>query len=143
MLSRWAFCAVVALLGLPACDSGGSESQKEGEGADAPAALTVRAFYDAANDAAGGKACALLTANGIRTVVRVKTRSACVRTIDEFSPGSFTGKDGEILEVEGVEERGGDAYDVEGVVKSRSAGVYSVVKRNGRLLIDGFEPEEG
>ena len=143
MSSRWAVCAVVAVLGLPACDSGGSEAEQEGENADAPAAQTVRAFYDAADDAAGQKACALLTENGIRTVVRVKTRPACVRTIGGFERGSFTGKDGEILEVEGVEEHGEDAFDVEGVVKGRSAGVYSVVKRNGRLLIDGFEPEEG
>ena len=66
-----------------------------------------------------------------------------MRTIDGFTPGSFTGEDGEILEVEGVEEHGDDAFDVEGVVKGRTAGVYSVVKRNGGLLIDGFEPEEG
>lgn len=143
MSSRWAVCAVVAVLGLPACDSAGSEAEQEGENADAPAAQTVRAFYDAADDAAGEKACALLTENGIRTVVHVKTRAACVRTISGFSPGSFTGKDGEILEVEGVEERGDDAFGVEGVVKGRSAGVYSVVRRDGGLLIDGFEPEEG
>jgi hypothetical protein len=139
---RWAICAIIAVLGLPACDSGGSEAEKERESSDAPAAQTVRAFYAAADKAAGEQACALLTANGIRTVVRVATRAACVRTIDGFAPGSFTGDDGELLEVEGVEERG-DGFDVEAVVKGRSAGVYSVVKRDGRLLIERFEPEEG
>jgi hypothetical protein len=138
----WAICAVVVVLGLPACDSGSSEAEKERESVKAPAAQTVRAFYEAADDAAGEQACALLTAGGIQTVVRVQTRTACVRTIDGFAPGSFSNKDGELLEVEGVEEHG-DAFDVEAVVKGRSGGVYSVVKRNGRLLIDGFEPEEG
>jgi hypothetical protein len=142
MLSRWAICGVIAVLGLPACDSGGSEAERERESSDAPAAQTVRAFYAAADKAEGEQACALLTANGIRTVVRVATRAACVRTIDGFAPGSFTGEDGELLEVEGVEERG-EGFDVEAVVKSRSAGVYSVVKRDGRLLIERFEPEEG
>jgi hypothetical protein len=139
---RWTVCAVIAVLGLPACDSGSSEAEKDPEGAKAPAAQTVRAFYEAADEAAGEQACALLTAGGIQTVVRVQTRSACVRTIDGFAHGSFSNEDGELLEVEGVEEHG-DGFDVEAVVKGRTAGVYSVVKRNGRLLIDGFEPEEG
>jgi hypothetical protein len=139
---RWAGCAVIAVLGLPACDSGGSEAEKEGESVKAPAAQTVRAFYKAADDAAGEQACALLTVSGIQTVVRVQTRTACVRTIDGFAPGSFSNEDGELLEVEGVEEHG-DGFDVEAVLKGRSGGVYSVVKRNDRLMIDGFEPEEG
>lgn len=142
MSRRWAVYAVAAVFGLPACDSGSSEAEKERANADAPAAETVQAFYDAADDAAGEKACALLTANGIRTLVRVQTRPACVRTIDGFEPGSFSGKDGELLEVEGIEEHG-DGFDVQAVLKSRTGGVYSVVKRDGRLLIDGFEPEEG
>ena len=79
---RWTVCAVIAVLGLPACDSGSSEAEKEREGAKAPAAETVRAFYKAADDAAGEQACALLTADGIQTVVRVQTPRACVRTID-------------------------------------------------------------
>jgi hypothetical protein len=139
---RWPICAIIAVLGLPACDSG-SEAESERESSDAPAAQTVRAFYAAADKAAGEEACALLTASGIRTVVRVATRADCVRTIDGFVPGSFTGDDGELLEVEGVEERGGDGFDVEAVVKGRSAGVYSVVERRGRLVIERFEPEEG
>jgi hypothetical protein len=139
---RWAVCAVVAVVGLPACDSGSSEAEKERASADAPAAKTVRAFYAAADDAAGEKACALLTPNGIQAVVRVKTRAACIRTIDGFEPGSFTGKDGELLKVEGVEEHG-DGFDVNAFLKGRSAGIYSVVKRDGRLLIDGYKAEEG
>jgi hypothetical protein len=139
---RWAVCAVVAVVGLPACDSGSSEAEKERASADAPPAKTVRAFYAAADDAAGPKACALLTENGIRTVVRVKTRAACVRTIGGFAPGSFSSKDGELLQIEGVDEHG-DGFDVQAVLKGRAGGVYSVVKRNGRLLIDGFKPEKG
>jgi hypothetical protein len=139
---RWAGCAVIAVLALPACDSGGFKAEKERESVKAPAAQTVRAFYKAADDAAGEQACALLTVSGIQTVVRVQTRTACVRTIDGFAPGSFSNEDGELLEVEGVEEHG-DGFDVEAVLKGRSGGVYSVVKRNGRLMIAGFEPEEG
>ena len=139
---RWAICAVIAVLGLSACDSGSSEAEQERKNDDSPAAETVRAFYAAADDAAGEKACALLTVGGIQTVVRVQTRTACIRTIDGFAPGSFRNEDGELLEVEGVEEHG-DGFDVEAVVKGRSGGIYSVVERDGRLLIDGFEPEEG
>jgi hypothetical protein len=139
---RWAVCGVIAVLGLPACDSGGSEAEREHNSAESPAAETVRAFYAAADDAAGERACALLTPAGIRTVVRVGTRAACIRTIDGFAPGSFTTEDGGLLHVDLVEENG-DGFDVEGEVKGRSAGVYAVVERNGRLLIDGFEPEEG
>jgi hypothetical protein len=139
---RWAVCALIAVLGLPACDSGGSEAERERNSADSPAAKTVQAFYAAADDAAGEKACALLTPAGIRTVIRVGSRTACIRTIDGFAPGSFTNEDGDLLQVERVEEHG-DGFDVEGVVKGRSGGIYSVVERDGRLLIDGFEPEEG
>jgi hypothetical protein len=139
---RWAVYAVVVVLGLPACDSGGSETERERKSADSPAAQTVRAFYAAADDAAGEKACRLLTPAGIRTVVRVGTLAACVQTIDAFAPGSFANEDGDLLHVNGVEEHG-DGFDVEGEVTGRSGGVYSVVDRNGRLLIDGFEPEEG
>jgi hypothetical protein len=139
---RWAVWAVVAVLALPGCDSDSSEAEKAKESADAPAAGAVRAFYAAADDAAGEQACSLLTVSGIKTVVRVPTRAACVRTIDGFAQGSFSDDDGDLLEVEGVEEHR-DGFDVEATVKGRSGGVYSVVERNGRLLIDGFEPEEG
>jgi hypothetical protein len=139
---RRAVCAVIAVVGLPACDSGGSEAEREGGNADSPAAQTVRAFYAAANDAAGRKACALLTPAGIRTVVRVATSEACVRTIDGFAPGSFEDEKGELLVVEGVDEQG-DGFDVDARVKGRSAGTYSVVKRGDRLVIAGFKPEKG
>jgi hypothetical protein len=140
---RWAVCAVIAVVGLPACDSGGSEApQREGKNADAPAAQTVRAFYAAANDAAGQKACAFLTPTGIRTVVRVATSEACVRTIDGFAPGSFEDEKGVLLVVEGVDEHG-DGFDVDARVTGRSGGTYSVVKRGDRLVIDGFKPEKG
>ena len=127
---------------LAGCDSGESEADKEREGSDSPAARVVQEFYDAANEADGDHACALLTANGIRTVVRVPTHRACVRTVDALAPGSFESDEGELVEVEGVEEHG-DGFDVAAVVKGRSEGVFSVVKRNGRLVIDRFESEEG
>ena len=56
MAWRWAVYAVIAVLGLPACDSGGSEAERERKSADSPAAGTVRAFYAAADDAAGERA---------------------------------------------------------------------------------------
>jgi hypothetical protein len=132
-----------AALCLAGCDSGASESEHERESADAPAAETVREFYDAANRSAGKDACGLLTDNGIRTVVRTATRAACVRTIDGLERGSFESDDGELVEVEGVDDRGSDAFDVDAVVKGRTAGTFHVVKRGARLVIDGFEPEEG
>jgi hypothetical protein len=143
MSSRWALLAVVALLGLAGCkESGGSEAEREGENAEKPAAKTVSAFYDAADEPDGEKACSLLTADGIRAIVRVGSRAACVRTIDGFDPGSFSDDKGDLLEIEEVEEHG-DTTDVGASLKGRSGGVYTVVKQNGRLLIDGFKPEEG
>jgi hypothetical protein len=141
--SRWPLFLVVAVLSLAGCkDSGGSEAEREGENADKPAAKTVSAFYAAADEPDGEKACSLLTADGIRAVVRVGSHAACVRTIDGFDPGSFSDENGELLKIEGVEEHG-DTTDVNALLKGRSGGVYTVVKRNGHLLIDGFEPEEG
>jgi hypothetical protein len=139
---KWAAFAAVAVLPLGGCDSGKSETEREREGSDAPAARVVREFYDAANDAAGKKACALLTAQGVMTVVRVPSRNACVRTIDGLAPGSFESDAGELVEVDRVEQ-GEDGFDVEAVVKGRSEGVFSVIERNGRLLIDGFTSKEG
>jgi len=137
--AAWVAVGVLALAG---CDSGDSESERESEGSDSPAARLVREFYDAANDSAGAKACALLTDKGIRTVVHVTTRSGCVRTISSLTPGSFESKDGELVEVEGAEEAEG-GFHVDAVVKGRSEGVFTVIHRNGRLAIDGFESEEG
>ena len=54
---RAAGCLLVAVAFLAGCGSGSSEGEK----ANAPAALTVRAFYAAANRSAGPEACALLT----------------------------------------------------------------------------------
>jgi hypothetical protein len=127
------------------CESGGggSEAEREGESANAPVAQTVRAFYEAANRPAGAEACALLTARGIQSIVHVTSHGACVRTIDGFAPGSFTSKDGELLHVEGVDEAGEEAFSVDARLEGRSGGTYTVIRRNGHLLIDRFESDEG
>src|SRR5512133_940696 len=127
---------VVGAAFLAGCESEGSEAEREGENANAPAAQTVRAFYAAANRSAGSEACALLTTSGIQTIVHVSSRAACIRTIDAFAPGSFTSKDGELLQVEGVDEHGADAFAVDARLVGRSGGTYTVVKHEGRLLID-------
>jgi hypothetical protein len=144
-MSSKVVCAAfaAAVLSLAGCDSGESKSEHEGESASAPAAQTVRDFYDAANRSAGKDACALLTDNGIRTVVRAASRASCVSTIDGLDEGSFEAKEGELLDIEGVDESGGDSFEVDAALKGRSGGTFHVVKRDGRLLIDGFEPEEG
>jgi hypothetical protein len=143
MSVSWPLVAVVAVLGLAGCkESGGSEAEREGENADKPAAKTISAFYEAADEPDGEKACSLLTADGIRAVVRVQSYAACVRTIDALDPGSFSDEKGELLKIEEVEDHG-DTTDVNALLKGRSGGVYTVVERNGRLLIDGFKPEEG
>lgn len=138
---RAAGCLPVAVAFLAAC--GASEEQSEGENADAPAAQAIRAFYGAANRSAGAEACALLTARGIQQVVHVSSRDACVHTINGLDPGSFSSKSGELLHIEGVDEQGADAFDVDAQLEGRSGGTYTVVDRSGRLLIDGFEPDEG
>ena len=139
MCWRAAGCVLVAVVFLAGCESEGSEAEKEGENANAPAAQAVRAFYDAADRSRGSAACALLTTRGIRQVVHVASRAACVRTIDALAPGSFSN----VLHVEGVDERGEGAFAVDAQLKGRSGGTYTVVKRHGRLLIDGFESDEG
>jgi hypothetical protein len=141
-MTRAAVILAAALL-LAGCDSGSSESEHESASAEAPAAQAVRDFYDAANRSAGNDACALLTDDGIRSVVHKASRGDCIQTIDGLDKGSFEGDDGELLEVEGVEEHGSDEFDVDAVVKGRTAGTFHLVLRYGRLLIDGFEPEEG
>jgi hypothetical protein len=143
-MTRKTSCGILlAVLCLAGCDSGGSsESEQEREHASSPGAALVRQFYDAANDADGASACGLLTDAGIRTVVRVKTRAECIRTISGFAQGSFETDKGELVEIEGVDENH-DGFDVDAVVKGRTTGTYAVVRRNGRLLIDGFSPEEG
>ena len=134
--------SILAAVCVGGCDSGESESEHESESANAPAAQTVRDFYDAANRSSGEDACALLTRRGVRSVVHVASRPACIRTIDAFDPGSFESEEGDLVEIEGVDERG-EGFDVDAVVKNRTAGTYSVVRRGGRLLIDAFKPEEG
>lgn len=141
----WKSCLLAAcvLLGLSACkESARSEADREGKAADSPAARAVRDFYDAADKPAGAEACSLLTESGIRAIVHVSTRAACVRTIDGFAPGSFSDDSGSLLRIEGVDESQ-DGFDVDGLLKGRSGGAYSVVERNGRFLIDGFTPEKG
>lgn len=142
MWSKLSCGLLIAAFCLAGCDSDKSESQQERERADSPAAQLVRSFYEAANDADGTRACGLLTDAGIRTVVRVKTRADCVTTVNGFQAGSFENDEGELVEIEGVEE-GEDGFDVDAVVKGRTEGTYDVVRRGGRLLIDGFRPEEG
>jgi hypothetical protein len=135
---------LVAALGLSGCGgSGGLEPGTQSKGGDTSRAeRALRGFYAAANDADGRRACLGLTPTGIRQVVRVGSRAACIRTISAFRPGSFADADGKLVRVEHVEDRG-DAVQVEAEVKGRSSGVYSLVERNGRLLIDGFDSEEG
>jgi hypothetical protein len=139
MFWRAAACLLFAVAFLAGCGSESSEAEKEGENAHAPAAQTLRAFYAAADRSAGPAACSLLTPRGIRQIVHVSSRAACVRTIDALASGSFAN----VLHVEGVDEHGDDAFSVDAQLKGRSAGTYTVVKRRGQLLIDGFEPEEG
>jgi len=144
-MARKRSCGILlAILLVAGCESGSrdSESEQEREDASSPAAALVREFYDAANDADGAKACDLLTEAGVRTVVRVKARADCVRTVDGFSQGSFEGDKGDLVEIEGVEESD-DGFDVDAVVKGRAEGTYSVIRRNGRLLIDDFSSKEG
>ena len=139
MSCRAASCLVVAAVFLAGCESEGSKAEKEGENANAPAAQTLRSFYVAANRSAGEDACALLTTHGMQQVVHVSSRAACVSTIGALAPGSFS----HVLHVEGVDERGDDAFAVDAQLKGRSGGTYTVVRRNGRLLVDGFESDEG
>ena len=35
------------------------------------------------------------------------------------------------------------AFDVDAVLKGRNGGTYAVVRRDGKLLIDGYESDEG
>jgi hypothetical protein len=140
-------CLVLFLVGanlLSGCGSrpsaktdAGEESAQTGR---APQVLT--AFYAAANDADGRRACSYLTADGIRQVVHVSSRPACVRTVSAFAKGNFADADGSLLHVDRV-EKGADGFDVEAEVRGRSHGAYSLVESNGALLIDGFKPEKG
>jgi len=132
-----ALAAAVALLA--GCESDGSEAEREGENVDAPAAQTVRAFYDAADRSDGARACALLTLRGTEQVVHVSSRAACVRTIDGLARGSFS----KVLHVDGVDDLGDGAFSVDAELRGRSGGAYRVIEREGRLLIDGFESDEG
>jgi len=143
-MTRKTSCGILlAVLCLAGCDSNGSsESEQAREHGNSPAAAVVRQFYDAANDADGTKACDLLTESGIRTVVRVKTREDCIHTVGGFARGSFESNKGELVEIEGVDESA-DGFDVDAVVKGRTEGTYAVIRRHGRLLIDGFQAKEG
>jgi hypothetical protein len=143
-MTRKTSCGILlAVLCLAGCDSGGSsESEREREHANSPAAALVRQFYGAANESDGAKACGLLTDAGIRTVVRVKTRAECIETINGFAQGSFERDKGDLVDIEGVDESDG-GFDVDAVVKGRTEGTYSVIQGNGHLLIDGFGSKEG
>jgi hypothetical protein len=65
-----------------------------------------------------------------------------METVGGFAPGSFETDKGELVEIEGVDESG-DGFDIDAVVKGRTAGTYAVIRRDRELLIDGFTPEEG
>lgn len=136
MLWKAAF-GVIAILSVAGCGSPGSKSEQDRERSASPAAQVVRRFYEAANAAHGSEACNLLTDTGIRTIIRVKTRAECVRTVDGFQPGSFASIE---IEVVAPQEEG---FDVDAVVKGRSEGRYTVISRGGRLLIDRFTSKEG
>jgi hypothetical protein len=140
---RAAGCLLTAVAVLAGCDSKGSEADKEGESAKTPAAQTVRSFYAAANRSAGDDACALLTTQGMHIIVHASSRTACVRTINGLAPGGFSSKKGDLLDIEGVDEHGDNAFDVDAVLKGRNGGTYAVVRRDGKLLIDGYESDEG
>jgi hypothetical protein len=137
---RAAGCLLIAVALLAGCES---KADKEGKTANAPAAQTVRSFYAAANRSAGDEACALLTAEGMQRIVHASSRTDCVRTINGLAPGGFSNKKGDLLDIEGVDEHGDNAFDVDAALKGRSGGTYAVVERKGRLLIDGFESDEG
>src|SRR5206468_9294725 len=98
---RAAGCLLVAVVLVAGCESNSSEAEKEGE--NAPAAQTVRAFYAAANRAAGDEACTLLTTRGIQQVVHVSSRAGCISTIGGLARGSFSSEEGELLHIEGVD----------------------------------------
>lgn len=49
----------------------------------------------------------------------------------------------ELLAIESVKKDGDDAFAVDAALKGRSGGTYRVARRNGTLLIDGFESDEG
>lgn len=90
MRQAFLLAALLAASMLGGCGSSSSEKATESKSKEAPAAeRTLKSFYDAANDADCERACAYLTAQGIRQIVRVGSRAACVRTIDGFSKGSF------------------------------------------------------
>jgi hypothetical protein len=139
---RAAGCLLIAVSLFAGCESKAAEVEKEGEHANAPAAKTVRSFYAAANRSAGEEACALLTEQGMRQIVHASSRTACVRTIHGLSPGGFSSKKGDLLHIEGVDEHGENAFDVDARLTGRSGGTYGVVERNGKLLIDAFESDE-
>ena len=156
-MTRKTSCGILlAVLCLAGCDSGGSsEPKQESEHASSPAAALVRQFYDAANESDGTKACGLLTDAGVdRTRFGVYLGSG--EGVQDFEhlaamvaqanlPGTRT-YDRSALAGSAYREyvaESDDGFDVDAVVKGRTAGTYSVVRRHGRLLIDGFSPEEG
>ncbi|MFL5967818.1 MAG: hypothetical protein ACJ747_14820 [Gaiellaceae bacterium] len=135
--------AILAVAWTTGCGSANDSGEASGSARTDAAKQALKNFYAAANDADGGRACGYLTMDGIRQIVRVRSRPDCVRTVGALSPGSFAGAtgDADLVDVEHVEEREG-AVDVEAEVHGRSGGTYRLVDRRGMLLIDGFEPEE-
>jgi hypothetical protein len=115
---------------------------REGAAADSPVA-TLDAFYAAADASDGEKACAFLTVSGFRQIVRVRTRRACVATINGFAKGSFHNKRGEFVEVERVEDGARATPRVVAEIKGRAGGTFTFARRGGRLLVAGFKSEEG
>jgi hypothetical protein len=110
--------------------------------ADSPVA-TLDAFYAAADASDGEKACGFLTGSGFRQIVHVRTRHACVATINGIAKGSFHSKDGAFIEVERVEDETKATPRVVAEIRGRAGGTFTFARRGGRLLIDGFKSEEG
>jgi hypothetical protein len=123
--------------------TGCGSAKDSGEPSAARAEQVLKKFYAAANDADGDRACGYLTMDGIRQIVRARSRPECVRTVGALSPGSFAGGtgDADVVHVEHVDERDG-AVEVEAEVRGRSGGTYRLVDHRGTLVIDGFESEE-
>jgi hypothetical protein len=132
-------CALSTLLSavLLAAGCGG-----HGRDSSGPAG-TLKTFYAAADASDGEQACSLLTDSGIRQIVRVQARRACIETINGFAKGSFHSNEGDFVKVEHVEDEDDRAVKVEAEIKGRAGGTFTFARRGGRLLISGFKSDEG
>ena len=142
MRQAFLFVTLLTVPALAGCGSSSAEKAKDSDSKRASAAeQALNAFYAAANDANGKRACGYLTDQGVRRIVRVGWSAACVRMISGFDKGSFAHGEGELVDVEHVEASAG-AVEVEAEVKGRSGGTYRLVERGRKLRIDSFESKE-